>query len=119
MEKSPTTSAATSLPCYSGSCEKYDHQKPAASQKSSITLIRTPPSPVAATAAHTQDPAESTSTGVRISTDSAYNSEHEETREEPQGSSQKRNVRVTMIDEKMWKRFNAIGNEMIVTKPGR
>ena len=55
-----------------------------------------------------------------VPTDSAYSSEHENTPEQ-QGTSSISNqgISVNNNDEELWKSFHKIGNEMIVTRPGR
>ena len=52
--------------------------------------------------------------------DSAYSSEHENTPEQQDATlSLSKGISVTLLDEDLWKSFHKIGNEMIVTKPGR
>ena len=56
--------------------------------------------------------------------DSAYNSEHEHSPEQPEESpdspsKEESSIKVKLIEEELWKSFHKIGNEMIVTKPGR
>lgn len=66
-------------------------------------------------------------------TDSAYNSEHEHTPEEQDNSKaseeeepteekeeeEEEGIRVKLQEANLWKSFHKVGNEMIVTKPGR
>lgn len=56
-------------------------------------------------------------------TDSAYNSEHEHTPEQQQGQQAKLQKPTTIgarpVQAELWRSFNRVGNEMIVTKPGR
>lgn len=58
------------------------------------------------------------------STDSAYNSEHERTPEQDcQPPKQKKAAELRIVasplQADLWRAFNKVGNEMIVTKPGR
>lgn len=66
---------------------------------------------VQATASSSQKPTE----------DSAYNSEHEHSPEQPVGEQAVAPISISakLAQEQLWKSFNKIGNEMIVTKPGR
>ena len=72
----------------------------------------------------TRNPAENIAVAAGITVtdvpDSAYNSENENSPEQQISSqSLERKVTVNLPDKKIWKKFYLIGNEMIVTKPGR
>ena len=67
--------------------------------------------------------------GSEVPIDSAYSTEHEkspdqsasaakekETKRRPQPA---KKLTAKLQDDEMWKVFNKLGNEMIVTKPGR
>ncbi len=58
--------------------------------------------------------------------DSAYNSGHENTPEQLEAAQQQAKskpapptITVLLSEEELWKAFHKVGNEMIVTKPGR
>lgn len=60
------------------------------------------------------------SKGSQKLTDSAYNSEHEQTPEQQEGHHVKELIiGARPVQADLWRSFNTIGNEMIVTKPGR
>jgi hypothetical protein len=54
-------------------------------------------------------------------TDSAYNSEHEHSPEQQEGNKEKQDMSIDArpAQTDLWKSFSKVGNEMIVTKPGR
>lgn len=59
---------------------------------------------------------------VPTTADSAYSSGHENTPEQPEAAQQARStgqITVFISEEDLWKAFDKVGNEMIVTKPGR
>lgn len=51
--------------------------------------------------------------------DSAYNSEHEHSPEQAEGAVALPSITAKLAQEQLWKSFCEVGNEMIVTKPGR
>ena len=62
--------------------------------------------------------------GPSQTTDSAYNSEHEHTPEQQDGEQPKSKnpefrIAASPLQPDLWRAFNKVGNEMIVTKPGR
>lgn len=62
-----------------------------------------------------------TSSDSSPAADSAYCSEYESTPAEQENPPSQLSKKITaiLLDEELWQSFNRIGNEMIVTKPGR
>ena len=121
MDQSTSSTSESAIhPCYSASCEQCGTVLPF--NQDNLENLSTELVPSSSSEAPTQNPTESTNTGFAITTDSDYSSDHEDSRNDSQRSSSQplyHNVTVQAVDAKVWRRFYTIGNEMIVTKPGR
>lgn len=126
---SATSSIDTTQSCIypSSSGNYYEDYQPNHSKVLSIEAASSDQLPVATVQQDANPEVQATSTnGERrcelLLSDSAYNSEHEDTPEQSEAApaqASDRKITATLLDEELWKSFNKIGNEMIVTKPGR